>query len=83
MATPIPKNTARFTFGQVAKACSGKLQGATAGGQVHGVTTDSRSIVPGELYVALKGEHHDGHGYLAQAQAAGAAAAIAILASAR
>lgn len=82
MATPIPKNEATFTFAQVARACSGKLQGAPSAGQVHGVTTDSRTLVPGELYVALKGETHDGHGYLAQAQAAGASAAIVSDASA-
>jgi len=76
MATPIPKNEASFTFGAIAQACSGQLQGAATAGQVHGVTTDSRALQPGELYVALKGEHHDGHEYLAQAQAAGASAAL-------
>ena len=31
------------------------------------VTTDSRAIVPGCLFVALKGEKFDGHRFVAQA----------------
>jgi UDP-N-acetylmuramoyl-tripeptide--D-alanyl-D-alanine ligase len=41
-----------------------------------GVSTDTRSVRPGELFVALRGEKFDGHGFLAQAKAAGAAAAM-------
>ncbi len=41
-----------------------------------GVSTDSRSIAKGELFVALKGENFDGHSYLEQAIAQGAAAAL-------
>jgi UDP-N-acetylmuramoyl-tripeptide--D-alanyl-D-alanine ligase len=55
---------------------------ATAAGLVgdncsfSGVSTDSRTIAPGELFVALRGEHFDGHHYVAAAQARGAAAAV-------
>ena len=38
--------------------------------------TDSRSLRPGELFVPLVGDHHDGHRFLAQAAAAGAVAAL-------
>ncbi|MDP1899052.1 MAG: UDP-N-acetylmuramoyl-tripeptide--D-alanyl-D-alanine ligase [Rubrivivax sp.] len=41
------------------------------------VHSDTRSVQPGDLFVALRGERFDGHDYLAQAQAAGAAAALA------
>ena len=41
-----------------------------------GVSTDSRAISPGVLFVALKGERFDGHGYLAAVAAAGATGAI-------
>jgi UDP-N-acetylmuramoyl-tripeptide--D-alanyl-D-alanine ligase len=41
-----------------------------------GVSIDSRTIAPGELFVALAGENHDGHDHLAAAFAAGAAAAL-------
>ena len=40
------------------------------------VSTDSRHIKPGELFIALRGERFDGHAYLAQVKAAGAAGAI-------
>ena len=40
------------------------------------VTTDTRALVPGDLFVALKGERFDGHDFVAQALASGAAAAL-------
>jgi len=40
------------------------------------VATDTRTLEPGALFVALKGERFDGHDHLAQALAAGAAAAV-------
>ena len=39
--------------------------------------TDTRSLRPGDLFVALRGEHFDAHEFLSQARAAGAVAAIA------
>ena len=41
-----------------------------------GVSTDSRSVARGELFVALRGERFDGHAFLATAAARGAAAAL-------
>ncbi|HOW47226.1 MAG TPA: UDP-N-acetylmuramoyl-tripeptide--D-alanyl-D-alanine ligase [Rubrivivax sp.] len=41
------------------------------------VHTDTRTLEPGDLFVALHGERFDAHDFLAQARAAGAAAAIA------
>lgn len=41
-----------------------------------GVTTDTRHLTPGTLFVALKGERFDAHDFLGQAKAAGAAAAV-------
>lgn len=43
---------------------------------VNAVSTDTRGIGAGQLFLALAGEHFDGHDYLAQAQAAGACAAV-------
>jgi UDP-N-acetylmuramoyl-L-alanyl-D-glutamate--2,6-diaminopimelate ligase len=43
---------------------------------VTGVTDDSRSVKPGHLFVAVKGERVDGHKFLAQAVSAGASAVI-------
>jgi UDP-N-acetylmuramoyl-tripeptide--D-alanyl-D-alanine ligase len=41
------------------------------------VHSDTRSLMPGDLFVALRGERFDGHDWLAQAAAAGACAALA------
>ena len=41
-----------------------------------GITTDSRSVTPGSLFVALRGECFDGHDHLAAAAAAGATGAV-------
>ena len=40
------------------------------------VSTDSRSVEPGELFVALTGEHFDGHDYVADALDKGALGAV-------
>jgi len=44
--------------------------------RINGVSTDSRQLAHGDLYVALKGERFDGHMFLAEAINAGAAAAL-------
>lgn len=43
---------------------------------IHSVTTDSRKLVPGGLFVALVGETFDGHAFCAQVAAAGAGALL-------
>jgi UDP-N-acetylmuramoyl-tripeptide--D-alanyl-D-alanine ligase len=43
---------------------------------VTGMKIDSRLLEKGDLFIALKGEHVDGHQFLAQAQQAGAVAAL-------
>jgi UDP-N-acetylmuramoyl-tripeptide--D-alanyl-D-alanine ligase len=45
--------------------------------EVMRVHTDTRSLRPGDLYVALRGAHFDGHEFIGRAKIAGAAGAIA------
>lgn len=52
----------------------GQLLGADV--QVRRVHTDTRSLRDGDLFVALTGDTFDGHDYLPQAEAVGAAAAL-------
>lgn len=59
---------------ELAKVLGGTAQGAD--GDFSGVSTDSRSIQPGQLFIALKGEHFDGHDYVADVLARGAAGAL-------
>lgn len=50
---------------------------ADADGAVYtGISTDTRSLEKGQVFVALVGENHDAHTYLQQAADAGAAAAV-------
>ena len=73
MATPIPKNEATFTARAIAGATNALH--ATFRGPDHpvvGVTTDSRAVTIGCAFVALRGEHHDAHGFLADAVRSGA-----------
>ena len=44
--------------------------------ELTGVSTDTRTLQAGELFVAIRGENFDGHDYMAAAQAQGAAAAL-------
>ncbi|MDP1937524.1 MAG: UDP-N-acetylmuramoyl-tripeptide--D-alanyl-D-alanine ligase [Hylemonella sp.] len=67
----------KLTLAQAQALLPGSTQvgdGAIAFTRVH---TDTRTLQPGDLFVALKGERFDGHHYLAQARAAGAVAALA------
>ncbi|HWK88861.1 MAG TPA: UDP-N-acetylmuramoyl-tripeptide--D-alanyl-D-alanine ligase [Longimicrobium sp.] len=47
-----------------------------AGLEISGVSTDTRKIEAGSLFVALAGEKYDGHHYLHEARARGAVAAV-------
>ncbi len=51
-----------------------QMVGASGEEAVTSVSTDTRTIQPGALFVALKGENFDGHDYVAQAESAGATA---------
>ncbi|RDB44463.1 UDP-N-acetylmuramoyl-tripeptide--D-alanyl-D-alanine ligase [Halomonas sp. DQ26W] len=44
--------------------------------QLVDIVTDSRCLVPGALFVALRGDRFDAHDFIAQAREAGAAAAM-------
>ncbi|MCB1958119.1 MAG: UDP-N-acetylmuramoyl-tripeptide--D-alanyl-D-alanine ligase, partial [Rhodocyclaceae bacterium] len=58
---------------QAAIATHGTAQGEAS---FERVGTDSRHIMPGQLFVALRGERFDGHAFVAQSLADGAAAAM-------
>jgi UDP-N-acetylmuramoyl-tripeptide--D-alanyl-D-alanine ligase len=60
------------------RAAASATAGSLAGDNVsfRGVSTDSRTTAPGELFIALRGENFDGHAYLAAAMARGAVAAM-------
>lgn len=61
-----------FTAGQIAEACAGAILCGSPAAQANGICTDTRSLQPGQAFFALVGTQHDGHGFLAAAEAAGA-----------
>lgn len=63
-----------LSLNEVAGAVNGRVVGADA--SFDAVSTDSRSIVPGQLFIALTGPRFDGHDYLADVAAKGAVAAL-------
>lgn len=65
---------AMMGIAEAARALDGGIRGGDA--PFDAVNTDSRSIKRGDLFVALRGERFDGHRFVAQAAAAGAAAAM-------
>ncbi len=63
-----------LTLRQIAEACDGRLEGGEPGTVIRRVSTDSRSLAPGDLFVGISGQRHDGSAFAAAAAAAGAAA---------
>lgn len=63
---------------QILKCCEGQYWGKKEDlkKEVTGIVTDSRKILPGNLFVPLKGEKTDGHNYIPQVLAAGALASL-------
>jgi UDP-N-acetylmuramoyl-tripeptide--D-alanyl-D-alanine ligase len=76
MATPIPDNRAAFQVEELVQICSAKLQQGRPDQSVAGVFTDTRAAGEGKLFVALAGEHFDGHAFVQRAIEAGAAAVM-------
>ena len=67
----------RSSLAQLAAALTGARILGDADAQFCGVSTDSRALAPGALFVALRGEHFDGHDFLPQLAASGAFAVVA------
>ena len=59
---------------EAARAVAGRVHGAPVA--FSGVTTDSRAVNAGDLFVALRGERFDGHDYVEEAVRRGACAAL-------
>ncbi|MGI5861189.1 MAG: UDP-N-acetylmuramoyl-tripeptide--D-alanyl-D-alanine ligase [Myxococcales bacterium] len=67
--------SAAFTLAEVLEATGASARGALPAG-FGSVTTDSRKVAAGALFVALQGEKLDGHGFVEAAAQAGAAGAL-------
>ncbi len=63
------------TAREVCAAVGGTLL-QDSGAPVTGVTTDSRAVQPGQLFIPLVGERFDGHAYISKALEGGAAGCL-------
>jgi UDP-N-acetylmuramoyl-tripeptide--D-alanyl-D-alanine ligase len=66
---------ALWTAEELVAASGGKVIGAVTK-PLNGVSIDTRTIASGDIFVAIKGETHDGHDFVAKALGAGAGLAI-------
>lgn len=75
MATTLPRIVTGFTLDEVRDATGAAVRN-TLHTTFHGVSTDTRAIEPGMLFVALQGERFDGHAHLGAALSRGAAGLV-------
>lgn len=65
-----------FTLAEAARWLGARTPDGADSIVCSGVSTDTRAIAGGDLFVALRGERFDGHGFISQAQQMGARAAV-------
>ena len=65
--------SAHFTLAEAAAWCGGRVRSGRAERACVGVSIDSRTLDPGALFVAIRGERHDAHRFTAEVAARGAA----------
>ena len=68
------KEVGMMLLSQAAQALGARLIGEDV--RFAAVSSDSRNIQPGDLFIALRGEHFDGYGFVAQAAQSGAVASL-------
>ncbi|MCF6259122.1 MAG: UDP-N-acetylmuramoyl-tripeptide--D-alanyl-D-alanine ligase [Gammaproteobacteria bacterium] len=64
------------TVEAVCELLQGELRGDVKIRSFSGISTDTREVVPGQLFVALSGPHFDGHDFVAYAVQKGAVAVV-------
>jgi UDP-N-acetylmuramoyl-tripeptide--D-alanyl-D-alanine ligase len=65
-----------LTPAAIAAAIGGELAGTARDLAVAGFSIDTRTVLPGELFLAIRGDRFDGHAFVIQAVRAGAVGAI-------
>ena len=68
--------TISLSAAEIAAATGGRLLSGDAARRVERWSIDTRTLRPGDLFVAIRGERFDGHAFVAAALAAGAAGAV-------
>ncbi len=68
-------SNALWTAQELIAATGGRIEGQVKR-PLNGVTIDSRDFAPGDIFVAIRGERHDGHDFVVNALNAGAGIAV-------
>ena len=76
MQNTVPNNNLRIKSSRILAVTGGKLLMGEETAEFRHVSTDSRIILDGDLFVALKGEQFDGHEYVEMALEKGAKGAV-------
>lgn len=66
----------KMTVDEIVDACGGELLCGSPNTMITAVSTDSRKITPGTLFVPIKGEKTDAHAFISATFAAGAVAVL-------
>jgi UDP-N-acetylmuramoyl-tripeptide--D-alanyl-D-alanine ligase len=69
-------NMGKIRLSEIVKWCEGKVNKKFDDLFINGISTDSRQIKKGEVFIALKGEKYDGHNFINDAFKKGAIASI-------
>lgn len=72
----MPAAWGRVTTEEIAGAVGAEKLTGPSGAMIAGVGTDTRTLRPGELFFALRGERFDGHDFIAAALELGAAGVV-------
>ena len=65
-----------FSVKEILKATDGRLIQGRDTASVSGISADTRSIRPGDLFIALEGPNFDGHNFIEEAAGKGACAIV-------
>lgn len=67
-----------YTIGEIISATGGKMAGKYSHLEINGISTDSRTIHSGDLFIPLKGKRFDGHTFIDHAFKRGASATLVL-----
>jgi UDP-N-acetylmuramoyl-tripeptide--D-alanyl-D-alanine ligase len=76
MTAAVESSTVDLDLTDVLAATGGDLHALGGWTRFAGVTTDTRALRPGQLFIAIRGDTHDGHAFVDEAARRGAGAVV-------
>ncbi len=65
-----------LTVRQIAQACAAVCIKCDEDIRIEDIVTDSRKVIPGSIFIALRGENFDGHNFVKQVMTSGAVCCV-------